>query len=94
MPSWGASESRGNMADAHILKRLTRDLEAQVERLRPPEDLEQRFGPYRDRPVEFVRECLGAKLEPYQVEIPMPGLPKRLIVAIWPRLSPCTLRTH
>ncbi len=57
------------MGDPYVLKNLTRGLAAQVDRLKPPEDIERRFGPYRDRPVEFVRECLGAEPEPYQVEI-------------------------
>jgi hypothetical protein len=57
------------MADAHILKRLTRDLGRRVDTLQPPEDLERRFSPYRDRPADFVSEVLGATPESYQTEI-------------------------
>ncbi len=57
------------MGETRILRKLTRDLDQRVERLEPPEDLLARFGPYRDHPVRFVTEVLGAKLEPYQLEI-------------------------
>ena len=34
------------VADAHILRRLTRDLEERVKNLEPPETLVEKFEPY------------------------------------------------
>ena len=41
----------------------------QAQQLASGDGLVERFGPYRDRPVAFVREQLGATPESYQVAI-------------------------
>lgn len=51
------------------LDRHARRLRERVAEMEVPRDLEDRFGPYRDDPVGFVEECLGAEPEPYQREI-------------------------
>ena len=51
------------------LARHVRVLKNEVASLEVPQDLAERFEPYRDRPVAFVKECLGADPEPYQVEL-------------------------
>lgn len=54
------------------LSRRARQLEKlreQAEELEAPQDLEDRFGPYRDDPVGFVQEVLGAEPEPYQRDV-------------------------
>jgi len=51
------------------LDRWVRGLRDDLIGLEVPQDLEDRFGSYRDRPADFVRETLGADPESYQVEI-------------------------
>lgn len=51
------------------LERHARRLLERAEGLEVPRDLAERFGPYRERPVAFVRERLGAGPEPYQVDL-------------------------
>ena len=43
------------------IARYVRELRKQVARLEVPETVEQAFGPYRDDPVGFVRNILGAE---------------------------------
>lgn len=47
------------------LRRMRED----VAGLEVPQDLAERFGPYRDDPVGFVRHVLGVRPEPYQEEV-------------------------
>lgn len=51
------------------LDRHARKLRERVQELEVPQDLEDRFGPYREDPVAFVENVLGADPEPYQREI-------------------------
>jgi len=51
------------------LDRHVRKLREEVASMEVPQDLADRFGPYRDRPVAFVEDLLSAEPEPYQVEI-------------------------
>lgn len=44
-------------------------LREQAEELEAPQDLRDRFDPYRDDPVGFVQEVLGAEPTPYQREV-------------------------
>ena len=50
-------------------KRQLQNLREKAEEIEAPQDLENRFGPYRDDPVGFVKEQLGADPEPYQAEV-------------------------
>jgi len=58
---------------AHVtirnLDRWVRNLRNEVRALEVPQDLAERFGPYRTDPVGFVQDVLGAQPEPYQQEI-------------------------
>lgn len=50
-------------------KRQLQNLREKAEELEAPQDLEDRFGPYRDNPVGFVEEQLGVDPEPYQRDV-------------------------
>lgn len=50
-------------------KRQLKNLRETAEELEAPQDLEDRFGPYREDPVGFVEEILGVEPEPYQAEV-------------------------
>ncbi|MEN8374467.1 MAG: hypothetical protein ABFS34_03375 [Gemmatimonadota bacterium] len=52
-----------------VLDRYVRALRDDLAALEVPQDLGDRFGGYRDRPADFVREQLGASPETYQVEM-------------------------
>ncbi len=51
------------------LDRYLRDLRRDVAGLEVPRDLENRFAKYRNDPVRFAQEALGAEPEPYQIDI-------------------------
>ena len=51
------------------LDRWVRSMRDDLATLTVPQDLADRFSRYRDDPVGFVREQLGAWPEPYQVEV-------------------------
>ena len=51
------------------LDRFARKLLDDVRSLEIPQDLAERFGPYADDAVAFVREVLGADPQPYQIAI-------------------------
>lgn len=57
------------MSSIRNLDRWVRRLRDEVARLEVPQDLAERFGPYRPDPVGFVRQVLGAEPESYQAEV-------------------------
>lgn len=46
---------------ARRIDRLARELESRARRITIPQRVEEAFGPYRDDPVKFCREVLGAE---------------------------------